>query len=174
MTPGESDNLQHTDAIAVSHAEMPTSDRLLESAMAFWRSAVLLIANELGLFAELAAGPRGACVLERRLGLLPDATADLLDALVTLGLVEREGGHYRSTLEASLFLDPAKPAYIGPWLAMASAAMREVADLTSRLRAPGSNELGRPLLADRSGQILPRSCASPASALWRSGRGGCR
>jgi hypothetical protein len=144
-----SDNLQLPDATTASDAEMPTPDRLLESATAFWRSAVLLSANELGLFAVLAAGPCDAGTLERRLGLLPDATADFLDAPVALGLVERSGDHYRNTLEASLFLDPGKPAFIGCWLAMASAAMRELADPTRHLQAAGANEKERASPADR-------------------------
>jgi methyltransferase family protein len=149
MTPMMSDNLQHPEATVPSHVELPTPDRLLESAMAFWRSAVLLSANELGLFAKLAAGPCDAGTLERHLGLLPDVTAGFLDALVALGLVERSGEHYRNTHEASLFLDPAKPAFIGHWLAMAGAAMREMADLTNHLRAAGANEKGHPSPADR-------------------------
>jgi len=140
MTPIESKNPRHPGATTASHAAMPTPDRLIESALAFWRSAVLLSANELGLFAELAAGPRDADTIARRLGLLPDATADYLDALAALGLVEGSDGYYRNTSEASLFLDPAKPAYIGHWLAMASAAMRQLADLTSRLRPGDANE----------------------------------
>jgi hypothetical protein len=137
------------DDAAASHAEMPTRDRLLETAMAFWRSAVLVSANELGLFAEFAAGPCVAASLERRLGLRPDATEDFLEALVALGLLERSGEQYRNTPEANSFLDPAKPAYIGHWLAMAGAAMREMADLTTRLRAAGADEHGCPSLADR-------------------------
>jgi hypothetical protein len=144
-----SGNLQHPDATPASHAEMLTPDHLLESAMAFWRSAVLLSAHELGLFAELAVGPRDAGTLERRLGLLPDATADFLDALVALGLIERRGSHYCNTPEASLFLDPAKPGYLGNCLTMASAAIRELADLTSRLRAAGTNEEAQAPLADQ-------------------------
>jgi hypothetical protein len=144
VTPMISDNLQHPDPNTRSHAEMPTPDRLLENALAFRRSTVLLSAHELGLFAELAAGPCDAGTLERRLGLLPDTTADFLDALVALGLVGRCGEHFRNTPEASFFLDPANPAYIGRWLAMASAAMRESADLTSRLRATSPNGEGLP------------------------------
>jgi DNA-binding IclR family transcriptional regulator len=101
------------------------------------------------LFTELAAGPHDAATLERRLGLRRDASADFLEALVALGLVERSGGHYRNTPEASLFLDPAKPSYIGHWFAMASAAMREMADLTTQLRAGSANEHAHPSLADR-------------------------
>jgi hypothetical protein len=149
MTPGAFDNLHHPDVTTSAQTETSTPDRLLESATAFWRSAVLLSAHELGLFAELAAGPCDADTIERRLGLLPDATADFLDALVALGLVERSGDHYRNTLEARLFLDPAKPAFIGRWLAMASAAMRELADPTRHLRAAGASEKERASQSDR-------------------------
>jgi hypothetical protein len=117
--------------------------------MAFWQSAVLLSAHELGLFAQLADGPCDAGTLERRLDLRPDASADFLAALVALGLLERSGESYRNTPEARLFLDPAQPAYIGPWLAMASAALREMADLASHLRAASANEKEHASLADR-------------------------
>jgi hypothetical protein len=144
VTPREPANPQYLAATTASHSEIPTPDRLLESALAFRRSVVLLSAHELGLFAELSAGPCDAGTLERHLGLLPDVTADFLDALVGLGLVERCGGHFRNTAEANIFLDPANPSYIGRWLAMASAAMRESADLTSRLRATSPNGEGLP------------------------------
>lgn len=119
----------------------PTCDRLLETATAFWKSAALLSAHELGLFAALAAGPRDAGALGRRLGVRPEAIADLLDALLMLGLVARSDDQYRNAPEARLFLDPAQPTYIGRWLAMASAAMRELADLTASLRAVRANEV---------------------------------
>jgi hypothetical protein len=144
-----SDNLHHPDATTAAHAEMPTPNRLIGSAMAFWRSAVLLSAHEVGLFAELAEGPRDAGTLERRLGLLPDATADFLDALVALGLVEQSGSHYRNTPQASLFLDPTKPAYIGHRLVMARAAMRGLADPTRHLRAASATEKEHPSVADQ-------------------------
>jgi Dimerisation domain len=147
--PMESEKLQYPDATTVAQAENPTPNRLLESAMAFQRSAVLLSADELGLFAALTAGPCDAGTLASRLGLLPDTTADFLDALVALGLVERHGEHFHNTHEASLFLDPANPSYIGLWLAMARAAMREMADLTRQLRAGGADEKRHPPPAGR-------------------------
>ncbi len=49
----------------------------------------------------------------------------------------------------SLFLDPAKPSYIGCWLAMARAGMREMADLTTHLRAVSANEQEHPSLTDQ-------------------------
>lgn len=149
MTTTGPDNWQHDPATVASHLDATTPDTLLQSVMGFWRSAILLSAHELGLFAELATGPHDAVTLETRLGLRQDATADFLEALVALGLVEQSGSHYRNTPEASLFLDPAKPAYIGRWFAMASAAMREMADLTTHLRAVGPNEHEHPSPADR-------------------------
>jgi hypothetical protein len=126
---------------------MLTPDRVLEHALAFQRSAILLSAHEVGLFAELAERPRPAEPLGRRLGLRQDAVADLLDALVTLGLVECSEGNYHNTREASLYLDPTKPTYIGGWLAMAGAAMRAMANLTTQLRADGVDRREQPALA---------------------------
>jgi Dimerisation domain len=144
-----SDSRHHARAAAASPCDTPTPDRLLESAMAFWRSAVLLSAHELGLFAALAAGPRDAGTLERCLGLRPDTAEDFLEALVALGLVERRDDQYRNAPEASLFLDPARPTYIGRWLTMASAGMRELADLTTHLRVASANEKELTSLADQ-------------------------
>lgn len=149
MAPTGSDNLRPDRVIAEAQGDPPAHDRLLDCAMAFWQSAVLVSADELGLFAALASGPLDGDSLERRLGLRQGVAADYLDALVTMGLVERSGGHYCNTDEASLFLDPAKPAYIGNWLAMARTAMREMADLTAKLRVPAANEQEITSLADR-------------------------
>ena len=119
-----------------------TPGHLLACAMAFWRSALLLAAHDLGLFATLVSGPQDSAGLEQRLGLRMGVTSDLLAGLVGLGLVVQSGDLYRNTPEASLFLDPAQPQYIGRWLTMASAAMREMADLTFRLRAPAGGCAG--------------------------------
>ena len=48
------------------------------------------------------------------------ASRDFFDALVALGLLEREDGHYRNTAETDLYLDRAKPSYVGGWLEMAN------------------------------------------------------
>ena len=78
MAPTGPDNLQHDLASPAAQRDAMTADGLLASALAFWRSALLLSAHELGLFTELAAGPHDAATLERRLGLRRDASADFL------------------------------------------------------------------------------------------------
>jgi SAM-dependent methyltransferase len=98
-------------------------------------SKTLLSAVELGLFTELAAAPLDAGAIGRRLGLHPRGLRDFLDALVALGMLARNGGLYSNTPETSLFLDRAKPAYIGGVLEMFNARLyRFYGSLTEALK----------------------------------------
>lgn len=87
---------------------------------AYWGSKTLLSAVELGLFTELATGALDAEALRERLGLHPRSARDFFDALVALGMLEREDGLYRNTPAADLFLDRSKPTYVGGILEMRS------------------------------------------------------
>jgi hypothetical protein len=91
--------------------------------MGFWASKTLLSAVELGVFTHLASGPHNAAELTEALGLHPRSVLDFLDALVALNLLERENGTYRNTPDADLFLDMAKPSYVGGLLEMANARL---------------------------------------------------
>jgi SAM-dependent methyltransferase len=122
--------------------------------MGFFASKVLLSAVELGLFSALADGPRTGAELEQALGLHPRATYDFLDALVAIGMLEREGdgesARYANTQETALYLDRASPRYVGGILEMANARLyRFWADLTPALRTgEPQNEVkhsGRPM-----------------------------
>jgi len=89
----------------------------------FWASKTLLSAVELGLFSELAKGPANAESLRDRLGLHERSARDFFDALVALGMLERRDGQYSNTPETDLFLDRAKPSYVGGLLEMANARL---------------------------------------------------
>jgi hypothetical protein len=97
--------------------------QILQLGFGFWGSKTLLSAVELGLFTELAKGPRNASGLQMALGLHPRSVHDFLDALVALGMLEREGDEYRNTAATALFLDREKPSYIGGLLEMANARL---------------------------------------------------
>src|SRR5688500_14727882 len=84
--------------------EPPPPARIMQLGSAFWGSKTLLSAVELGLFTALAAGPLDAEALRDRLGLHPRSARDFFDALVALGMLEREDGRYRNTPETDLFL----------------------------------------------------------------------
>jgi hypothetical protein len=113
----------------------PSPARIFELARAFWASKTLLSAVELGTFGALAEGPMSAEELRARLGVHPRSAIDFFDALVALGMLVRDDGRYRNTEETDLFLDPAKPSYLGGLLEMLNArSYRYWGSLTEALR----------------------------------------
>lgn len=106
-----------------ANASAVTPDAIMQLAMGFWGSKALLSAIELGVFTELARAPADLATLERRLGLHARSADDFLDALVALQMLERVDGRYRNTPACALFLDKAKPSYIGGMLEMANARL---------------------------------------------------
>jgi SAM-dependent methyltransferase len=102
----------------------PSPDRILQLGLAFWGSKTLLSAVELGVFSELAdAGALDGEALRERLGLHQRSATDFFDALVALGMLEREDGRYANTPATDRFLDRAKPSYMGGILEMANARL---------------------------------------------------
>jgi hypothetical protein len=123
-----------------------TPDALLQLGLAFWGSKALLSAVELGLFTTLAAGPLTGKALVAELGLQPRGAADWLDALVSLGMLERDGDEYANAPATGLFLDRARPSYLGGMLEMANARLYPFwGSLTEALRT------GRPQNEARTG-----------------------
>ncbi len=100
-----------------------TPDAILQLGMGFWGSKALLSAVELGVFTTLTDGPRTAEALMAELELQPRGTVDWLDALVSLGMLERVGDEYANAPATDLFLDRNKPSYIGGILEMANARL---------------------------------------------------
>ncbi len=120
----------------VEHGAQVTSDAIMRLGTAFWGSKTLLSAVELGVFSELAvAGTLDGEALRERVGLHPRGSRDFFDALVALGMLERDGGHYANTPATALFLDRAKPSYLGDVLEMANTRLYSTwASLTTGLR----------------------------------------
>jgi len=145
--------MQDAKLLTMSRGEV-TPDHIMQIGMGFWASKALLSAVELGVFTYLAGGSKTGRELERDLDLNPRGTYDFLDALVALGLLERDGdgvaGRYRNSAETAVFLDRESPQYIGGILEMANARLyRFWADLTPALKTgKPQNEIkhsGRPL-----------------------------
>ncbi|HET6805258.1 MAG TPA: methyltransferase [Frateuria sp.] len=130
----------------------PSPDAILQTGLAFWASKTLLSAIELGVFTHLARGPSELPALRDALGLHPRSAGDFFDALVALGFLARTGGRYANTAETDLFLDRAKPSYVGGILEMANARLYPFwGKLTEALRSgQPQNEiaLGEPDLFD--------------------------
>ena len=101
-----------------------TPDNIMQLGLGFWASKTLMSAVELGVFTELAKGAMAAEAIGGRLNLHARSLRDFLDALVSLGLLERDAeGLYSNKPEADLFLDRAKPTYLGGMFEMANARL---------------------------------------------------
>ncbi|WP_405016504.1 acetylserotonin O-methyltransferase [Kitasatospora sp. NBC_00070] len=97
---------------------------IMDVGMGFGASKVLLSAIELGVFTELARAPLPLDGLRDRLGLHPRAARDFFDALVALGLLERDdAGVYANTPETAHYLDRSAATYRGGFLEMANARL---------------------------------------------------
>jgi O-methyltransferase domain/Dimerisation domain len=113
--------------------------RILQLGEGFMASKILLSAVELGLFTRLGGTALTGRQLAAELGLHPRAIPDFPDALVALGLLDRDGdgpeAGYRNTAETAAFLDRASPTYVGAVLEMCNARLyRFWGDLTAGLR----------------------------------------
>ena len=116
--------MSEAQTAAVEPAAEATPDAIMQLGTAFWASKTLLSAVELGVFSELAqAGALDGDALRERLRLHQRSATDFFDALVALGMLEREDGRYANTPATDLFLDQAKPSYVGGILEMANARL---------------------------------------------------
>lgn len=125
-------------------------ERLIQLGLGFFGPKTFLSAVELGVFTELAKGPLGYEALSQRLGLHSRGARDFLDALVALGMLERNGDVYSNTPEADFFLDRSKTSYIGGLFEMANARLYPFwGSLTEALRT------GKPQNETKSGVENP-------------------
>jgi hypothetical protein len=107
-----------------SETTIPDPEAIFQLGTAFWASKTLLSAIELGLFTELAAsGPLDAEALRKKLGIHERSARDFFDALVALGMLEREDGQYRNTPATDFFLDRNKSTYQGGLFEMLNARL---------------------------------------------------
>lgn len=105
-------------------APLTTPARILETGMAFWASKALLTAVKMELFTFLSTGSKSGEEIRTELELHPRGLYDFLDTLVALGFLKRAGfrgnARYYNTEESELFLDKAKPTYVGGLLEMSN------------------------------------------------------
>ncbi len=110
----------------MTEAELDPS-HIMQVGMGFFGSRTLLTAVELELFSHLRAGKLTGEAIAQRLRLHPRAIPDFPDALVALGVLDREGDGpealYGNTTETAMFLDKKSPQYIGGILEMASSRL---------------------------------------------------
>lgn len=93
-----------------------TPDGILRLGNAFCDAKALLTGVELGLFTALADGPADLEEVRSALDLHGRGLWDLLNLLVALGLLERDGERYRNTESAQRYLVRGRQSYVGGFL----------------------------------------------------------
>ena len=107
------------DAAVTGAASDPAP--ILQLGLGFWASKTLLTPSSSASSPSWPTGHFDAQTLRARLGLHPRAaTLDFLDALVALGMLQRDERGYVDTPATAMFLDRESPAYIGGMLEIAN------------------------------------------------------
>jgi len=86
---------------------------ILQMATGYWASSILLTANRLGLFSAISGGATGIAVIAEKLTLAPYPLDGFLNALVSLGYLEKQGDGYSNTPISNAFLVEGRPGYLG-------------------------------------------------------------
>jgi predicted O-methyltransferase YrrM len=138
----------------------------------YWESKVLLTAVTLDLFDVLAESPGTVEDIARRLHANPRASALLLNGLVAMGVLRKDGERYANAPEAEQFLVRKSPQYAGHMLLLQDAEWNHWGRLESTVRtgrSPVKDHLFRtdPRLAENVLMVLHRVALQHAPALAR-------
>lgn len=103
-----------------NNTTQPSPAVILQVCTGYWASKILMTASKFSLFTLLAKNPnQSAKEIKALLNLkcTDRNTYDFLDSLAGLGFLKRDGlletARYSNTLDTDVFLDKAKPSYIG-------------------------------------------------------------
>lgn len=138
----------------------------------YWESKLLLTAVKLDVFGVLASSPATAADIARRLHADPENTQVLLNALVAVGLLRKEGERYANTSEAASYLVKDSPQYAGDVLLLQDAEWDNWGKLETAVRtgrSPVKEHLFRtdPRLAEHVLMVLHRVALQHAPTLAR-------
>jgi SAM-dependent methyltransferase len=111
MTTTEQDTARDSGAV-----EQVSPESILRVASGFMAAKHLFAASELGVFEALADAPATLDALAARTGLTRRAARISADAMVALGLLERDGDLYRNGAAAAQYLAGRTPGDLRPLL----------------------------------------------------------
>jgi len=154
---------------ADTQASGPNPGDIFSAFTAFHRSGALKAAVELDLFSAIAAGAQTVDALAQRCGAAPRGIRILADYLVVNGFLIKEGlgarARYSLTLDATIFLDKASPAYMGNTVdfLMSPIMLEAFADVGAAVRRGGAVSHGDVLAPDHEIWVrFARAMAGPA------------
>jgi predicted nicotinamide N-methyase len=115
-------------------AQRPDTVRLQRISKAFWESAALMSAVELGLFTAIAEGNYSLESAAAAMAIEPVNAERLMTVLVAMNLLSREGDRFSNAADVERFLVAGKPTYAGPWMLFGKPRWDRWGNLTEHLR----------------------------------------
>ena len=112
----------------------PDTVRLQRISKAFWESAALMSAVELGLFTAISSGKDTIPAAAEAVGIETVQAERLMVALTAMELLHREGEHFTNAADVERFLVEGKATYAGPWMLFTKPRWNEWGKLTEHLR----------------------------------------
>ena len=99
-----------------------TPEPILKIATGFMAAKQLFAASEIGLFEALADGPAGLQELAGKTAVPARTVGIVVAAMVSLGLIDQEGGRYRNGEAAATFLPASQVTMCDPFCASSIAS----------------------------------------------------
>ncbi|MCG5218872.1 acetylserotonin O-methyltransferase [Streptosporangium sp. KLBMP 9127] len=111
-----------------SSTDAVSAEALWRLGTAYFGRKVVITAAELGVFTVLADSPADEESIRKALGLHGRGLRDFLDALVSLGMLDRDGTLYRNTAVSDHYLNQSRSSYAGAFLASADKRWDQLAE----------------------------------------------
>jgi 2-polyprenyl-3-methyl-5-hydroxy-6-metoxy-1,4-benzoquinol methylase len=139
----------------------PQPDRILQMAWGFAPPLIIGTALDCGIFDLLDRSPQTAEATAERTGCSVRGTKTLLDALVALECLVRQGECYALTEESAVFLVSTRPSYYGTYFTHMTRQL-----LPQWMRLPECVRTGRPVLNLNEGTGAQRFFAEFVESLF--------
>lgn len=146
-----------------SASQNVSPERIFEAMGAFHRTAAMKAAIELDLWSAVGEGAT-AEEAAAKLGIAGRGVRVLCDYLAIQGFLLKDGGRYRLSPEAAMFLDRRSPAYVGGMIEFLNSpeSLRSLEEMTAIVRQGGPERQEQ--VADFPGWIAFARCMGPFMA----------
>jgi len=118
------------------------SSRLQHFALAYWESAALMSAVDLGVFTALSKGAGTVETLAESIGITVTNTDRLLAVLRAMDLIHEVDGKLVNAADTQRFLVEGDRDYAGPWIQFTRPSWDKWGNLTEHLRSETESVLG--------------------------------
>ena len=121
-------------------SKRPDTVRLQRISKAFWESAALMSAVELGVFTAIARGDNTVARLSAAINIEEVNAERLLTALSAMELIHRRDDEFTNAEDVQRFLVEDSASYAGPWMLFGKPRWEGWGDLTARLQLPANQQ----------------------------------